>query len=92
MNPVGTDGVADAEQPIYEEMKPVASEGSEPVKEAAVEEEEEEEEEWEYCVQNLEEDLEDEGLYSTLIVALIEICHKSVNESCCSYCGEIAWY
>ncbi|KAL8221085.1 UNVERIFIED_CONTAM: hypothetical protein K2H54_058704 [Gekko kuhli] len=31
MNPVGTDGVADAEQPIYEEMKPVMSEGSEPL-------------------------------------------------------------
>ncbi|KAL8219101.1 UNVERIFIED_CONTAM: hypothetical protein K2H54_005980 [Gekko kuhli] len=93
MNPMGTDGVADAEQPIYEEMKPVASEGSEPVKEAAVEEKEkEEEEEWEDYVQNLEEYLEDEGLYSTLIVALIEICHKPVNESCCSYCGEIAWY
>ncbi|KAL8219160.1 UNVERIFIED_CONTAM: hypothetical protein K2H54_009924 [Gekko kuhli] len=83
MNPVGTDGVADAEQPIYEEMKPVASEGSEPVKEAAVEEEEkEEEEEWEDYVQNLEEYLEDEGLYSTLIVALIEICHKPLLSYC----------
>ncbi|KAL8219419.1 UNVERIFIED_CONTAM: hypothetical protein K2H54_043240 [Gekko kuhli] len=92
MNPVGTDGVADVEQPIYEEMKPVMSEGSEPVKEAAVEEEEEEEDEWEDCVQNLKEDLEDEGLYSIMIAALIEICHKPVNESCCSYCGEIAWY
>ncbi|KAL8169324.1 UNVERIFIED_CONTAM: hypothetical protein K2H54_045366 [Gekko kuhli] len=78
------------EEPIYEEIKPVASEGSEPVKE--VDAEEEEEEEWEGCVQNLVEDLEAEGLYWNLIAALIEICHKPVQENCCAHCGEIAYY
>ncbi|KAL8219134.1 UNVERIFIED_CONTAM: hypothetical protein K2H54_007987 [Gekko kuhli] len=79
-------GNMDAEEPISEEMKPVASEGSELVKEAVVQEE------WERCVRDLLELLDHEEIDFFVFAKIVEASHNPVPRGCCQHCNEIAWY